>query len=153
VIVIDHDPQESAWHFRGLGRLIWELRRPIYRLLGRGGHSRHDDEQRWAEATEVHHHPGDGVSEAQLRAWLGPAGFDVAIYPHNHTVGAEVLQGQMGAKAFKYAGCQMLSGIDPRSRAAALSLFCVGKKRAAAHEEAVCAGAQASNDREPSWTS
>lgn len=27
VIVIDHDPQQSAWDYRGLGKLLWEIRK------------------------------------------------------------------------------------------------------------------------------
>ncbi|WP_071517330.1 hypothetical protein [Geitlerinema sp. PCC 9228] len=60
-LIADHDPQRSAWHFRGIGRWLWNLRLPLYRLLQRGGHGG-DREQVWALATEAHHRPGNGMS-------------------------------------------------------------------------------------------
>jgi SAM-dependent methyltransferase len=126
VIVIDHDPQMSAWNFAGLGRLLWDLRRPVYRLMKRPGHSAEYEEQRWADATEIHHRPGDGLSESFFRSVLEPENFDVRVYPHNHTAGTEILNGVMGRKHLKYSVIQRLSGIDPNAAKAALSLLCVG---------------------------
>ncbi len=125
VLVIDHDPQLSAWNYKGLGMAMWKIRKPIYRWMKRGGHRAEGDEQLWAERTELHHRPGDGITEDMLRQPLRDAGFDVAIYPHNHGVGAAVLQGDMGRAAGKLRWGQKLSGIDPDSRAGALSLMCV----------------------------
>lgn len=128
-LVIDHDPQQSAWAFRGLALLSWRMRLPIYRWLRRGGHCSADNEQYWALATELHHRPGDGVTEKLLRTSLETLGFDVAIYPHSHHVGREVLNGQTGRAPLKLRIAQRLSGIDPDSNAAALSLLCVATRR------------------------
>lgn len=131
VLVLDHDPQLSAWDYRGLGLGMWRLRKPVYRWMKRGGHRAEGNEQEWAERTEVHHRPGDGVTEEMLRGPLEAAGFEVAIYPHNHAVGAGVLKGEMGRAKAKLRWGQRLSGINPDSRAGALSLMCVAVRRAA----------------------
>jgi SAM-dependent methyltransferase len=130
LLVADHDPQLSAYDLKFLGRLMWELRMPIYRLLRRGGHSPDEDEQAWSVATEIHHRPGDGVSAALLRSVLEPLGFEVRLYPHNHNVGAGVLRGECGRAPLKMRLVQRLSGIAPDSDAGALSLLCVARKRA-----------------------
>lgn len=129
VIVIDHDPQLTAWNYHGVGKLLWEMRKPLYRLMKRGGHSAEDNEQEWAEATEIHHRPGDGLTEEFLRSTLEPMHFDVFIYPHNQTVGSAILEGEMGEKPLKFRVGQRLSGIDPASPRSALSLLCVGVRR------------------------
>ncbi|MGO4326357.1 class I SAM-dependent methyltransferase [Cupriavidus sp. M-11] len=130
VLVLDHDPQQSAWDFNGAALLMWRLRLPLYRWLGRGGHRAADDEQRRALATELHHRPGDGVSERLLRGTLEPRGFKVEIYPHSYRVGKDVLDGNIGRPPLKLRVAQRLSGIDPASREAALSLFCVATRAA-----------------------
>ena len=38
VLVTDHDPQLSAWNFKGPGMFLWQLRLPVYRGLGIGFH-------------------------------------------------------------------------------------------------------------------
>jgi SAM-dependent methyltransferase len=130
VLVIDHDPQKSAWNFRGLGKLLWEARRPIYRLRKRGGHNAAEDEGEWAFRSELHHKPGDGVTSELYRGTLEPLGFRVALYPHNHKVGAEVLNGSMGRKPRQIRIGQFLSGIRSDSVEGALTLMCVAAKRA-----------------------
>lgn len=50
ILIADHDPQQSAYNFKGPGKWIWNLRMPIYRLMKRGGHRAEDDEQEWAAA-------------------------------------------------------------------------------------------------------
>ncbi len=127
-LILDHDPQQSAWDFRGLALILWNLRLPIYRWLKRGGHCAEDDEQSWAQATELHHRPGDGISEQLLRSTLEGLRFRIDIYPHNHYVGKESLDGVMGRQPLKIRVAQRLSGIDPKSRAAALSLLCVARR-------------------------
>ncbi len=129
VLVVDHDPHRSAWAFRGLGSWLWKARTPLYRLLKRGGHSAEEDEQRWALATEIHHEPGDGVTEDLFCTTLEPLGFDVQIIPHNHHIGRAVLEGRMGRAPLQIRLGQRLSGIRPDSREAALSLLCVAKRR------------------------
>jgi SAM-dependent methyltransferase len=123
MLVIDHDPQLSAWDFRGLGLLLWKSRLWIYRLAKKGFH-RSDDEQSIALASEVHHDAGDGITTELVIATLRPLGFDVEVFPHNQTVGAEALEGHLGTASLKMRIGQILSGIDPSSEAAALSLMC-----------------------------
>jgi ubiquinone/menaquinone biosynthesis C-methylase UbiE len=130
MLVLDHDPHLSAWHFRGMGLLAWKLRKPIYRLLNRGGHRSEGEQQAWAEKTEVHHRPGHGVTEDMVRSVLERRNFTLDIYPHNHGVGADVLESKTGRAASKIRWAQRLSGIDPDSSAAALSLMIVARKSA-----------------------
>lgn len=129
MLILDHDPQQSAWDFRGIALWLWRLRLPIYRWLNRGGHTAADNEQVWALATELHHRPGDGLTAELVRSTLGPLGFDIEIYPHSHFVGKEVFDGVMGRPPLKIRVAQRLSGINPGSPEAALSLFCVAKRR------------------------
>jgi ubiquinone/menaquinone biosynthesis C-methylase UbiE len=130
ILIIDHDPQKSAWDFRGLGKLLWELRRPVYRMMKRGGHNAAEDEGEWAFRSELHHRPGDGLTESMLRDTLEPLGFHVDIYPHNHKVGAEILTGVRGKQPRQIRLGQMLSGIRSDSPEGALSLMCVARKAA-----------------------
>jgi ubiquinone/menaquinone biosynthesis C-methylase UbiE len=130
-LIVDHDPQKSAWEFRGLGRLLWEIRRPIYRAMKRGGHNAVEDEGKWAFLTEIHHKPGDGVTEHMLREILEPLGFTVGIYPHNHRVGAEALHGVMGRQPLQIRAGQALSGIRSGTGAGAMALMCVARRSSA----------------------
>jgi SAM-dependent methyltransferase len=127
ILVTDHDPQCSAYNLRGLGFLLWQARLPLYRLLKRGGHST-ADEQYWSTAGEVHHKPGDGVTPELYRQVLEPLGFTVKLYPHNHSLGAEVLQGNYGQAFWNFRLAQRLSGINPNTPEAALSLMCVATR-------------------------
>lgn len=129
VLVADHDPQLTAYDFRGLGKFLWNARMPLYRLMRRGGHRAADDEQLWAERTEIHHRPGDGVTPELFHGVLGPNGFDVQLYPHNHRVGGEALRGARGTSMTKMRIVQRLSGIDPSSDAGALSIMCIARRR------------------------
>ena len=82
-----------------------------------------------ALATETHHKPGDGVSPDLFRKTLEPMGFTVNLYPHNHTVGADVLKGDIGKPPhWRYRLGQMLSGNNPYSPESALSLMCVARR-------------------------
>jgi SAM-dependent methyltransferase len=123
MLVIDHDPQLSAWDFRGPGLVLWKSRLWIYWLAKKGFH-RSADEQSIALESEVHHDAGDGITRELLTSTLHPLGFTTEIFPHNHTVGAEALAGQIGTASLKLRVGQRLSGIDPESEAAALSLMC-----------------------------
>ena len=129
LLVVDHDPQFSAWDYRGFALTVWKIRKPIYRWMNRGGHRAEGNEQQWAERTEVHHRPGDGVTEQMFRAPLEAAGFDVRVYPHNLAIGREIKTGERGRAANKFRWAQRLSGIDPDSKEAALLLMCVARKR------------------------
>jgi SAM-dependent methyltransferase len=129
ILVTDHDPQRTAWDYKGVALFLWQMRLPWYRLIKRGGHAS-AEEQKWSLAGEVHHKPGDGMTPELYHQTLEPLGFTVKLYPHNHTVGAEVLQGNYGRAAWKYRFEQRLSGIKPDSPEAALSLMCIAKRTA-----------------------
>lgn len=129
ILVTDHDPQRTAWDYKGVALFLWQMRLPWYRLIKRGGHAS-AEEQKWSLAGEVHHKPGDGMTPELYHQTLEPLGFTVKLYPHNHTVGAEVLQGNYGRAAWKYRFEQRLSGIKPDSPEAALSLMCIAKRSA-----------------------
>ncbi|MDP5339008.1 MAG: class I SAM-dependent methyltransferase [Nodularia sp. (in: cyanobacteria)] len=128
LLITDHDPQKNAYQFKGLGSLLWQLRLPIYKYIQRGGHST-AEEQSWGLATEVHHKACDGVTSEMFYEILESMGFAVKVYPHNHIVGAEALKGNYGRPFWKYRLAQRLSGIDPNSPEAALSLMCVATRR------------------------
>lgn len=127
ILVTDHDPQFTAWNYRGLALLLWKARLPLYRMLKRGGHATRE-EQTCALATEIHHKPGKGITPEFYHQILEPLGFTTRVYPHNHQLGAKVLEGQYGRAEEKYRLAQRLSGISPDSVEAALSLMCVAKR-------------------------
>lgn len=127
VLVCDHDPQKTAWDFKGVARLLWRVRLPFYRFTKRGGHAT-KSEQMCALASEAHHIPGDGLSYEFYHSILDPMGFSTHIYPHNHTVGSNVFTGEIGQSPMKYRLAQRLSRINPNSPNAALSLMCVATK-------------------------
>jgi SAM-dependent methyltransferase len=127
VLVSDHDLQKTAWDFKGLARHLWELRLPVYRCIGRGGHSSYA-EQQCALATEIHHIPGDGLATDFFHSVLHPMGFSVQVYPHNHDLGRAIFTGQIGRAPWKYRLAQQLSGINPNTSEAALSLMCVAHR-------------------------
>jgi ubiquinone/menaquinone biosynthesis C-methylase UbiE len=129
VLVSDHDLQKTAWHFKGLARFLWDTRLPLYRLMKRGGHAS-NLEQQYALETEAHHVPGDGMTIEFYRSILEPMGFSTQVYPHNHDLGAEIFNGQIGRALRKYRIAQWLSGIDPNSSEAALSLMCIACRAA-----------------------
>ena len=76
-----------------------------------------------------HHRPGAGVTPDLYAQALEPLGFDVKLYPHNHDLGSEVLSGNVGQAQFRYRFAQILSGIEPNSEEAALSLMCVADRK------------------------
>jgi hypothetical protein len=98
------------------------------RLMNRGGHSREGDEQTWAEQTEIHHRPGQGITAEMLQGALRPLGFSLKLYPHNNKVGAEVIRGERGRVPLRMRIAQRLSGIDPNSEAGAITLLCVAER-------------------------
>ncbi|WP_414529537.1 class I SAM-dependent methyltransferase [Nodularia chucula] len=128
LLITDRDPQKSAYQFKGIGSLLWELRLPVYKLLKRGGHSS-TEEQTWCLATEVHHKARDGVTSEMFHQLLEPMGFEVNIYPHNHVLGAAALEGNYGKPFWKYRLAQGLSGINSNSIDAALTLMCVATRK------------------------
>lgn len=133
VLVTDHDPQLSAWDFKGVAKLLWIARLFVYRIVGHGFHKT-ATQQMWGLKTEIHHKPGDGLTDDFYIDTLSPLGFSVSVYAHNHEIGADVLRGQAGPAALKYNIANILSGRSPSDRKSALSLMCVARKleRAAA---------------------
>jgi ubiquinone/menaquinone biosynthesis C-methylase UbiE len=126
LLVTDHDPQRSAYSFKGLGRWLWNARLTFNYWAKRGYHSSRE-EQAAVLASELHHRPGHGVTHEFFEKALQPLGFDVQIFPHNHRVGAEVLKGRRGASALKCRVVQILSGMNPNAPESALSLMCVAR--------------------------
>jgi SAM-dependent methyltransferase len=126
-LVTDHDPQLSAWDYKGAAKLLWNSRKLIYRLTGRGFHKT-TSQQYWGLACEIHHKPGHGVSNAFFKETLEPLGFKVNVYPHNHELGEEVLEGKKGKPEFKYQLGNILSGRNPFADKSALSLMCLAQK-------------------------
>lgn len=128
ILIIDHDPQLSAWNYKGLGMFFYNTRLPIYKFFLRKIHMA-KEERTSMLATEIHHKPGDGVTPELFHQTLEPLNFTVKLYPHNNTAGAEVLQGDYGQPPhWRYRIGQILSGIDPNTKEAALSLMCVATR-------------------------
>ncbi len=131
LLITDHDPQLTAWDYKGLAKLMWDARLWVYRVTGHGFHKT-GSQQSWGLKTEVHHRPGDGVTTEFFSTTLEPMGFEVSVYPHNHQIGAEAFGGNVGPAQWKYRMGNMLSGRDPAAPASALSLMCVAKRGAGA---------------------
>jgi ubiquinone/menaquinone biosynthesis C-methylase UbiE len=127
LIVTDHDPQRSAWDYKGVAKLLWGFRLAYYNAMGHGFH-KSSNQQYWALATEIHHKPGHGVTKEMFKKLLSPLGFKVNVFPHNHQMGEEVLVGKKGKAALKYRIGNILSGRNPNADASALSLMCVARK-------------------------
>ena len=127
ILVTDHDPQLSGLDYKVFAKILWNARILIYRLIGRGFHKT-SDQQKWGLACEIHHKPGHGVTKEMFESILEPHGFEVKVYPHNHDLGEDVLQGKMGKAEFKYRLGNFLSGRNPSSAESALTLMCVAKK-------------------------
>jgi len=131
VLITDHDPQMSAWDFRGVARLLWDARLLVYRVIGHGFH-KSSTQQMWGLKTEIHHRPGDGVTQNFFFDNLKPLGFEVSVYPHNHEIGGEALEGDWGKAELKYRIGNLLSGRRPDANSSALSLMCVARRQTSA---------------------
>lgn len=127
LLITDHDPQLSAWDYKGLAKLMWDARLWVYRAIRHGFH-KSGDQQAWGLKTEVHHRPGDGVTQEFFRQTLEPLGFEVRVHPHNHQVGAQALSGSVGPAQWKYRMGNVLSGRDPAAPGSALSLMCIARR-------------------------
>jgi ubiquinone/menaquinone biosynthesis C-methylase UbiE len=128
ILITDHDPQYSAWNYKGLAKILWKVRLIVYKILGHGFH-KSNEQQTAALASEIHHKPGHGVTTKLFNDVFKLEGFKVNIFPHNHNNGAEVLSGVMGKADMKYRLVNILSGRKPASKTSALSLMCVATKR------------------------
>jgi ubiquinone/menaquinone biosynthesis C-methylase UbiE len=126
-LVTDHDPQLSAWDYKGVAMLLWNSRKIIYKITGRGFHKT-TSQQYWGLACEIHHKPGHGVSDQFFKDNLEPMGFHVNVFPHNNELGEDVLKGQQGKAELKYRLGNLLSGRNPYKSKSALSLMCVATK-------------------------
>lgn len=135
VLVVDHDPQLTAWNYKGIGLLLYKIRLGvIYRFFLRNLDVP-DEERTYALATEVHHQPGHGVTKDLFHETLEPMGFEVKVYPHNNMIGADALKGICGNPPhWRYRLGQFLSGINPYSSEAALSLMCVAVRKSLPEE-------------------
>lgn len=127
VLITDHDPQLSAWNYKGIAKLLWNARLLYYRIIGHGFHKT-SEQQKWGLACETHHKPGDGVTRELFNSILKPMGFEVNVYPHNHDLGAEIFEGKQGKAAQKYRVGNLLSGRNPDAPKSALTLMCVARK-------------------------
>ena len=128
VLLTDQDPQRSAWAFKGLGLWLRQIRFPLYRLM-RSPHFLPSDHRTLRLATEIHNQkPGDGLCAATYARVLVPMGFEYSLYPHNHDLGADVIQGQFGRGSWRYRLSQTLSKIDANSAEAAQSIMCVARR-------------------------
>jgi len=131
LLVLDHDPQCSAWDYKGLAMFMYQVRHLVYKYFI-PELDMPSNERVHALATELHHCPGDGVTRELFCETLIPLGFQVNLYPHNHTVGAEALLGQVGSPPhWRYRLGQRLSGLNPNTPEAALSLMCVASRHVA----------------------
>ena len=129
LLVTDKDPQVSAWQFRGLGLLGQKIQwPPLYRRTAGRLHTT-ADEARARLATELHNkQPGEGMMPEIYHQVLEPLGFRVQLYPHNHDLGAEVLEGQQGKAPWRVRICQKLSGINPNFKSSAQSMMCIAER-------------------------
>lgn len=127
LLITDHDPQLTAWDYKGLAKFMWDARLWVYRVTRHGFHKT-GSQQSWGLRTEIHHRPGDGVTREFFTSTLAPLGFDVRVHAHNHQIGADALRGQVGPAHWKYRMGNALSGRDPGASASALSLMCIAKK-------------------------
>jgi SAM-dependent methyltransferase len=127
LLVTDHDPQLSAWDFRGPAKWAWNSRLFVYRWLKKGFHGT-IEEQSLGLQSEIHHMPGKGVTQELYDNVLIPMGFEVETFFHNNQVGASALLGDMGPARAKYRIAQAISGLDPDSKQAALSIMCRATK-------------------------
>ncbi|HLO86375.1 MAG TPA: SAM-dependent methyltransferase, partial [Nostocaceae cyanobacterium] len=129
LLVTDKDSQAAALNLNGVGFFLHKIRFILYWLI----HSNYYIPLELREArmaTETHNrNPGDGITAELYYQILEPLGFEVNLFPHNHDLGAEVLQGQFGRMSWKRRLVQRLSGIDPDTPEAAQSIMCIARRR------------------------
>lgn len=128
MLFTDQDPQRSAWNFKGLGLFLREIRFPLY-WLTRSQYYIPPEKRNARWKTEVQNQrPGDGIVAELYYQVLEPLGFGVNLYPHNHDLGAEVLEGNYGRLPSRFRLSQKLSGINPDTPEAAQSIMCIAKR-------------------------
>jgi ubiquinone/menaquinone biosynthesis C-methylase UbiE len=132
LLITDQDPQMTAWQLRGPGFWLHHAKYsplfPLFRqIIGRPLATW--DQQVARFNTEIHNQfPGDGLSPDLYYRVLEPMGYEVNLYPHNHTLGAEVLQGQWGKAPPLIRWAQRLSGLNPDAIESAQSIMCVAQR-------------------------
>jgi ubiquinone/menaquinone biosynthesis C-methylase UbiE len=130
LLVTDKDAQSTALDLSGLGLFLREIRFFFYWLF-RSKYYLSVEYRNARQATETHNQkPGDGITQGIYYQTLEPLGFDVKIFPHNHDLGVEVLEGKIGRMSWKRRLAQRLSGINPDTPEAAQSIMCVAKRTA-----------------------
>lgn len=129
LLIVDHDPQLTAWNYRGLGLFLYRIRLSvIYKYFLKGLHIPLE-ERLAAYDTEIHHRPGHGITTELFTTTLPNMGFTINVYPHNNAVGAKALDGDFGPQPhWRYRIGQVLSGINPFVSTSTLSLMCVAVK-------------------------
>jgi ubiquinone/menaquinone biosynthesis C-methylase UbiE len=128
LLVTDKDPQSTALNLQGLGLFLREIRFFIYWLI-RSKYYLSTEYRNARQATETHNQkPGDGITPAVYFEVLKPLGFEVKVFPHNHDLGAEVLEGKIGKMSWKRRLAQRLSGINPDTLEGAQSIMCIAKR-------------------------
>jgi SAM-dependent methyltransferase len=128
ILVTDMDPQEGAWNFKGVGLFLYKVRYPLYKLL-RSDSYKTQEEHILRLMTEVHNHqPGDGIDVKLYETVLSELGLDYKVYPHNHFIGREVLDGIVGQPPLRFWLGQWLSGIQPGTKESGLSIMAVAHK-------------------------
>jgi SAM-dependent methyltransferase len=128
LLVTDKDAQSTALNLSGLGFFLREVRFLFYWII-RSEYYLSPEYRSVRQATETHNRkPGDGITPEIYYRILEPLGFDVKIFPHNHDLGAEVLEGKIGRMPWKRRLAQRLSGINPDTPEAAQSIMCIAKR-------------------------
>ncbi len=128
LLVTDKDSQSTALNLSGLGLFLHEIRFFLYWII-RSKYYLSQEYRNARQATETHNQkPGDGITPELYRKVLGPLGFEVKLFPHNHDLGIEVLEGKIGRMSWKRRLAQRLSGINPDTPEAAQSIMCIAKR-------------------------
>jgi SAM-dependent methyltransferase len=129
LLVTDKDPQSTALNLKGLGLLLREVRFIFYWLI-RSKYYIPVEVRQARQATETHNRkPGDGITPDVYDQVLKPLGFDeIKLFPHNHDLGVEVLEGKIGRMSWKRRLAQRLSGIPLDTPESAQSIMCIAKR-------------------------
>jgi SAM-dependent methyltransferase len=128
LLVTDKDAQSTALNLSGLGLFLREIRFFFYWIV-RSKYYLTQEYREARQATETHNRkPGDGITPDLYYRTLEPLGFDVKVFPHNHDLGVEVLEGNIGRMSWKRRLAQRLSGINPDMPEAAQSIMCIARR-------------------------
>ena len=116
VFLTDFDPNGHAARWGRLARLIYDLRRPIYRALSFGRRRVYhgtEQVQTWNAVAEFHNQPDAGFDPDQLRAMLRWTGLDVSrVFLHNCGDPA-VSDSRWVRPTLRHSLLQLLSGRNP----------------------------------------